>query len=516
MLELTTYLFGLFFIICFLVYFILPARMQWGFLLVASLVYFFVSAKPWTFLYVLCSVLVVYAVTNYFEKTSDEKKKKGALVCGILVNVLLLVCLKYLNLFVGTINAVRENLALEQIPLFAFAAPLAISFYTLSLLSYLLDCYWGMAKPFKNPCKLLLYTIYFPLMISGPVCRYSDLGTALFEPHTFDYTRVTRGLRRVAWGLVKKLVISNRVGFMVGILAGDPETFCGIYVWITTFLYVLELYADFSGCMDIVQGLSECFGITLPDNFKAPFYAVDIQEFWRRWHITLGAWLKDYIMTPILRSKFCEKLGKSAVKTFGKKTGRKVPVYYAMLILWLAMGLWHGNSWKYILGEGVWFWLVIVLGQMLEKPLTGLKKGLHIKDGKVWRAFCRVRTFLIFSVGMLFFRAESLPEAFALIGNSFKYLGTSLKVSYCKEVAFPAFGWANVKANLGSGAGLLAFGCGLIAFLLIDRLIYKEKDLQKGLEEKPFILRWILYYIAVACILLSVSMAAVNFTYAQF
>ena len=472
---------------------------------------------PITFIYVLVSSGTVYYATERFGRAKDEKGKKQTLILTILVNVGILAVLKYTNLGIHTINLVVRRVDESRlIPDVRWLAPLGISYYTLQLISYLLDCYWGTAEAFHDPLKMLLYTIYFPQMISGPISRFEDIGTQLFEKHEFDYDRVTRGIRRIAWGLIKKLIIANKLSLLVNHMYDHVEIYKGIWVWIATMIWVIELYADFSGCMDIVLGASACFGIKLPENFRAPFFSLTIQEFWRRWHITLGTWLRDYIMNPVLRTKFCLGLTKKAKKRFGKKKGKKISAYFAMLILWLVMGIWHGNSWKYVVGEGLWFWLVIVLGQILEDPIRTVTERLHIRtESIIWKTFQRIRTFLIFTVGQLFFRANSLMDSFARISNSVIYFGKSISPSYIKFIADDLRN-STIPWEMGARTGEISLIIAMILLVYVDIQTNRGVDIQLQLKTMPTPLRWAVYYCAVLLIFISFNAVNVQFAYAQF
>lgn len=472
---------------------------------------------PITFIYVLVSSGTVYYATERFGREKDEKGKKQTLILTILVNVGILAVLKYTNLGIHTINLVVRRVDESRlIPDVRWLAPLGISYYTLQLISYLLDCYWGTAEAFHDPLKMLLYTIYFPQMISGPISRFEDIGTQLFEKHEFDYDRVTRGIRRIAWGLIKKLIIANKLSLLVNHMYDHVEIYKGIWVWIATMIWVIELYADFSGCMDIVLGASACFGIKLPENFRAPFFSLTIQEFWRRWHITLGTWLRDYIMNPVLRTKFCLGLTKKAKKRFGKKKGKKISACFAMLILWLVMGIWHGNSWKYVVGEGLWFWLVIVLGQILEEPMRTLTERLHIRtESIIWKTFQRIRTFLIFTVGQLFFRANSLMDSFARISNSVIHFGKSISLSYIKFIADDLRN-STIPWEMGARTGEISLIIAMILLVYVDIQTNRGVDIQLKLKTMPTPLRWAVYYCAVLLIFISFNAVNVQFAYAQF
>lgn len=487
------------------IYLYVPHRGQWIVLLVDSILFYFLNAKPYTIIYLLVSVLTVYGATVFFTKSQNVKKKRIVLALSIVVNVGILASLKYTNLFINSINWFQKH-GEAQIPNVQWIASLAISFYTLQLISYLLDCYWGVVRPIYNPIKVFLYASYFPLMVSGPINRMSDFGVQLFEEHRFEYKRITNGMKRIAWGLLKKLAISNRIASMVDILWNSPEIYDGAWIVVAVFLYVIQLYTDFSGCMDIVIGVAACFGIILPENFMAPFFSKNIQEFWRRWHITLGTWLRDYIMNPILKSEAMYRLGEWGKGKFGKKRGKKIPVYFSMLVLWTAMGVWHGDSWKYIIGEGFWFWLVIVIGELTSESCKSLKQKMHIKEGKAWNIFCVLRTNLIFLIGMLFFRASSLPDALSRMGRFF-----SGRVVWLEIVQFGRESYAEVGL-----IGLVILAIALILLVIFDYFLYNGKNLIEEIGKWNFVVRWAIYYMVFAIVILSFSIGGQEFTYAQF
>lgn len=315
----------------------------------------------------------------------------------------------------------------------SLTASLGISFYALSMIGYLTDCYWGMCDREKNIAKVMLFNIYFPQLISGPVLRFGRVSPSLFAIHPFDRIKVRKGIIRIIIGFFKKLLVSEHLSALTNFLFSNYETYDGVYVWIGTILYVIELYADFSGCMDIVLGASECFGVELPENFNSPFRAVTIQEIWQRWHITLGTFLKDFVMYPILRSKLFTKMTPAIKDKWGKKAAKNIPTFLAMLVLWLCMGIWHGFGLNFV-GEGLWFWLIIVISTLLNKTFKKWRDAVHI-DAKssIYVFFCRARTAFLFGIGMLFFKANGLTAAFKMLGSAFNPKRLSGSVATIKD-----------------------------------------------------------------------------------
>ena len=318
-------------------------------------------------------------------------------------------------------------------------------------------------------------------MTSGPISRYKQIQESLYEEHPFQYQQVTHGLKRMAWGMFKKMVIADRLALVVNSVYSNYASYHPLLIWAGIFCFALQLYTDFSGCMDIVLGTSECFGIRLPENFRNPFFAVTIQEFWQRWHITLGTWLKDYIMDPVLKSDTWVKLGEHTRKKFGKKWGKRIPTYLGMLILWLAMGLWHGSGWKFIIGEGLWFWLIIITGNMCSKSLQKLVKKLHIHvKNPLWIAFQRLRTFVLFSIGLICFRAADMKEVFAV-----------LKAGVTN---FSRRGFSQVRGDLGA-TNLLLLTIAFLILIIVELMQNRKIDVFDWITERPAGISWVCYLV---------------------
>ena len=490
--------------ISLLIYWFIPHRFQWIVLLIDSLFFYFMSADAYTFIYVLVSSGSAYAAGLLMTDDRYKKHKKLILISTIVLNVGILAVLKYTNMFIGTLSWALNT----EIKMLSLVAPLAISYYTLQIVAYVIDCFLGSVKPEKNYLKLLLFSTFFPQMVSGPISRWKDLGTKLFEEHRFDYDRVVTGMRRILWGMAKKLVVADNLATPVGYMFNNPDSFKGIWTVIAAFAFVIELYFDFSGCMDIVIGVAECFGIKLAENFKAPFLSKTVQEFWQRWHITLGGWLKDYIMYPISRSKAFKKWGKRCKTKFGKK-GMQIPYYAAMFVVWTLMGVWHGNSWKYVIGEGWYFWIIIVAGQLLADPFTKLKKTLRINDQSFgWHCFQVVRTAILFAIGNIAFRAASMWQMLQMYRNMFTPSSFLEPLRELEEESWDDFG----GQVLWVGAAII-----FVIQIVIDVRVYKGQKIDAGtIKRIPLPVRWAIYLVLTAFIILCRVKASAVFVYFQF
>lgn len=414
----TSFYFICFFALILIIYYSIPKKWQWVFLLLCSAAYYLLTGNGVLIFYPIVSVTVCYLGAKAIGVSEDAGRKKRALIAVLAVNLGILVMLKYINFGINTVNGIAAFLGASKqvLPGMHLLVPLGVSFYTFSLLGYVIDVYYGLVKPQQNLGKLALYGLYFPAVISGPILKYRECGEQFFEPHFLDYSQLTRGMQRMLWGLFKKLIIAERLGVLVDVVYETYSVYPGAYIWIATIFYAFQLYTDFSGCMDIVLGMSESLGLILPENFRTPFFAKSISEYWRRWHITLGVWMKDYVFYPLLRSKLLINLGKSWKQKFGKKRGKQYTTFAAMFILWFTVGVWHGGDWKYVIGSGLLHWFYIVMEELLEAPCGKLLDRLHIsRDNKGINLFRVLRTFFLVCIGDLFFRAQSVGAAAAML-----------------------------------------------------------------------------------------------------
>lgn len=373
--------FGVFFLATLLLYYLVPQKFRWLVLFTASILFFLLAAEPYTILYFAGSSLVVFFAGKYFAKTRQAveqpgtedahgtakliKKRKCVFVSALLFCIVLLAFFKYINPMLYNMQMVLSVVGVDfSVQPISWVAPLGISFYTLQIISYLADVYWGTADGQQNGFKFLLFAGYFPQMISGPISRYEQLQGQLYAGNRFSYETIAFGMQRILWGLFKKLLIADRLAFFVNDVFRAPNDYSGLYIWVAGVVCAVQVYADFSGNMDVIMGVSECFGIRLPENFRQPFFSRTIQEFWQRWHITLGTWLRDYVMYPLLNSNLWARMSHALKKKFGKKAAKTVPVFLAMFILWMVNGVWHGGSWKFM-AVVLWFWFSVTMGQLL-------------------------------------------------------------------------------------------------------------------------------------------------------
>ena len=467
-------------------YYKLGSKGQRNTLLILSVLFYLVNCSYISLCVLFPSVIIVFIFTK-------NKNFSGIYFIPIILFGTLCI-IKYIGL---------EKIIGEAS--YSLIVPLAISYYTLSLATYFYDCRWGLIKPYENICDLILFTMYFPLMTSGPICKYSDIGEQLISRHEFAYIDVRNGLIRFMYGLIKKVAIANRLAVLVNDMYSSSASNGG-GIWLATGLFALQLYTDFSGIMDIACGISICFGIKLPENFKAPFLSENTREFWQRWHITLGLWLRDYVMFPFLHSKICINLSEYLQNKIGKKASKRFITYLGLLILWLCMGIWHGSgSFKYVIGEGLWFWIVIVIGDLI---------GVYgnVNKSKFFTIFRRLRTFFIFVIGMIFFRSDSLQDALNRLYNGIFNINDVSGLN--------GFFNAMRLSIIGGPFGLMLILISMIALIIVDIRIYSGKNSDCIIEEllmkrKPFI-RWFIYVFGMMIVIMSYNASASVTLYGQF
>ena len=398
-------------------YYWIPKRCQWMWLLLFSYIYY-ASGGIRVTCFLLFTTLTSYAagilVEQAAEKIPDKKKAKRrgkqVLAAALLLNFGILGVLKYTNFALHTVNGLFGT----EFGSLQFLLPLGISFYTFQSMGYLLDVYWGRAKAEHHLFRFALFVSFFPQILQGPIGRFSALGEQLYASHPFDGKRIERGCLRILWGYFKKMAIADNAVIFVDAIFGNPELYDGLGL-MGVLMYSIQLYCDFSGGMDVVIGIGELFGIHLDENFKRPYFAVSITDFWHRWHITLGTWMKDYVFYPVTLSGWMKHFSKFAKKAFGKQTGRTLPICLANLIVFFVVGVWHGAAWTYV-AWGAMQGLLVVLDSLGIVGIRGREEKrpsrFHIPAPLGW-----IVTFTLFNLSLFFFRSSSMLAAGQLFKN---------------------------------------------------------------------------------------------------
>lgn len=402
------------------IYFLVPKKYRFIVLLAANAFFYIYSCKFVT-LFLLFSITSVYFAGRAIEKEKAKKKRKSIFLLSLIANLLVLLLFKDYNLFAESLNQNFDG----HLNLLTLAAPIGISYYTLVALSYLIDIYLKRTKAIRNFAKLSLAMTFFPLMIEGPIVKVGEVADDLYKGQKFDYYNLKYGYLRIVWGFVKKLVIADRVAVLVdNVFAGG---YSGVPVIAAMVLYAVQIYAEFSGCMDIVLGIGRIFGVKIPENFKQPFFSKDVSEFWRRWHITLGRWLKDYIFFPLAMSKRNLKINLATHKKLPRFLADTATNFIPLFGVWSIMGLWHGYGIKYFV-YGMYYFVLILLG-MLLKPVFDfiIKKGKIKTNCFSYHVFQSLRTCFFVVIGLTLFRSESIGNFFDIVISALHTGGFSIE-----------------------------------------------------------------------------------------
>ncbi|MFR5602045.1 MAG: MBOAT family O-acyltransferase [Lachnospiraceae bacterium] len=437
----TSYEFMGFILLLLIAYYLIPAKHQWKLLLAAS--YLFYLTSGWeNLLFILVTTASTYGAARLIgdlhtsqaqylkehkqEMTREERKSYKAKVKGkqwklllfcLLFNFGILAVLKYTNFAIVNLNGLLSLVkSQKQIDFVTLILPLGISFYTFMSMGYVIDVYRGKYPAEQNPGKVALFVSFFPQLIQGPISRFDDLNETLFGEHRFEWEQIRLGFWRILWGYFKKMVIADRILTAVTAIVGNPETYDGIYVFVGMMFYALQLYADFTGGIDITIGIAQMLGIRLKENFIRPYFSKNITEYWRRWHISLGAWFTEYIFYPVSVCKPMLDFSRFARKHFGDYVGKRMPVYVASLAVWFTTGIWHGASWNFVVW-GLLNGLVIIVSQECQPLYDRFHKRFSVAHTFGWRLFQVVRTVLLLSSLRMLDCYRDVPLTFRMFGD---------------------------------------------------------------------------------------------------
>ncbi len=394
--------FLIFFPVVTLLYFLIPQRVKYIWLLAASY-YFYMCWNPEYALLIAASTVVTYLSGIMIGRQRSEILKKLTVAASFTINLSILFYFKYFYFTMDNINAIRSMLHMTALtPKFDVILPVGISFYTFQALSYTVDVYRKDVEPEKNILKYALFVSFFPQLVAGPIERSKNLLKQVNEEHHFDYERVRCGLLVMLWGFFQKLVIADRAAVLVNTVYNDLGSFGGIMIAIATLAFALQIYCDFASYSLIAKGAARVMGFELMDNFLQPYFSTSISEFWRRWHISLSGWFRDYLYIP---------LG-------GNRKG-SIRKYFNLMAVFLVSGLWHGASWHYVVWGAI-HGVYQVVGGVTEKLRIKISDAFGINRERIqYRCFQGLITFMLVSFAWIFFRSADLPEAVFAIRSIF-------------------------------------------------------------------------------------------------
>src|SRR5579871_250455 len=386
--------FAIFFPIAVTVYFLIAQRWRVHWLLAASCV-FYMAFIPVYILILVVTILIDYVAGIYLERAQDPAKKKLLLWVSILSTCTVLFIFKYFDFSTGSFVGFAALLGWHlPRPVIAIILPIGLSFHTFQSLSYVVEVYRGNQKAEHNFIVYATYVMFFPQLVAGPIERPQNLLHQFWERHSFDYVRVTSGLRRMAWGFFKKIVVADRLALYVNDVYGAPQNFNGLQLTLATFFFAYQIYCDFSGYSDIALGAAEVLGFRLMENFRTPYYSLSISEFWRRWHISLSTWFKDYLYIPL-----------------GGNRVSKSRHILNLLITFTVSGLWHGANWTYVIW-GFLNGLYLVVGWLTKDWRTRIFDSIGLKESSfVRKSLMLLSTFTLTCVAWIVFRAKNMSDA---------------------------------------------------------------------------------------------------------
>lgn len=518
-------------IIC-LAYYLVPVKHRWLVMLAGNIVFY--AASGWdNLVYLLAAIAVSYFVAIKMGKLHEEfkeikksgeydrkqlkpikaeyqKKRKKYLLIGLFAVVGALCVVKYTNFVLKNVISVMNLLGMHQDSFTVkILVPLGVSFFTFQIISYLVDVYKGDIAPQKNFLRYALYISFFPSVTQGPIPRYSQLGTQLETPQEFKFENIRDGAMWILWGFAKKLILAERLSKFVNTIYGDYQSYSGITLVLATVAYSIQIYADFSSCMDIATGSAKMFGIKLAPNFLRPYFSKNMPEFWRRWHVSLGNWFKDYVFFPFSISGGLLKLNKKSRELFGDGAGKIIAVSLPILLVWSLTGIWHGASWNYVIW-GLYHGCLIILSTIFTPYCQQFVEKFHIKtDCFSFRLFQMLRTFTLCGIGRVFFRADGVRAAFGIFARTFAGSG----LSQIMDGKIYTYGLNQVNMTIVIIASLI--------LLLVS--ILEEKSDQSMVElwsKQNLIFRWIIAYVLFFSVLIigkyGPGYDAAAFIYEQF
>jgi alginate O-acetyltransferase complex protein AlgI len=472
--------FAIFFPIVATMYFVLPQRLRTPHLLVSSCV-FYMAFIPAYILILGLTIVIDYTAGIYLEKVAG-RARSWLLAASVMATCLVLFVFKYFFFF--TNNAIGlAGLFGWQLsgPSIEIILPIGLSFHTFQSLSYVIEVYRGRQKAERSFATYATYVMFFPQLVAGPIERPQNLLRQFYERHDFDYARATSGLKRMAWGFFKKLVIADRLALYVNDVYANPQDFNGLQLTLATIFFAYQIYCDFSGYSDIAIGSARVLGFKLMENFDKPYHSLTISEFWRRWHISLSTWFRDYVYIPMGGSRFGER--------------RR---FASLLVTFGISGLWHGANWTYV------FWgllnaVYLIVGSVTRDArnrafgLIGMDEGTWPRRLVMWAS-----TFLLTCAGWVFFRANTLADAWHIlthfaIGWDFQHIATEQFLLRQMPVAI---------------AG--------IALLEVVQLLQNRISLSAILARLPLAPRWAVYASVVIATIMFGVFRQTQFIYFQF
>lgn len=499
-----------------LVYYIVPKKIQWVVLLVASYG-FYLSSGIDHVIFIISTTLFTYGAGRLMQSFRDKQKKEIAAmgdiskeqkrelkkvvakkvrvvqVITVLVNLGVLAYVKYLNFFIDGLNDLFSLFAWDaSMPMINVIVPLGLSYYTFNTIGYIVDVGRGKHPAEKHIGKYALFVSFFPSIVQGPLFRFGDVGMQLQQTHKFDYNNVKYGAQLIMWGFFKKLVIADRLAPITQtVFAPGFTDYNGSQIFFGVLAYSFQIYGDFSGGTDITRGAAQMMGIELPVNFERPFFATSMADFWHRWHASLGAWMREFVFFPVMLCKPVTALSKKFRKSFGPHAGKIVPSVAAPFVVFFLIGIWHGLSWQYIT-NGLYNAILISSSVALAPVYDKLGKLLRINtEAATWKLFQMLRTFALLCVSRVIVKAPSIGDAFKMIKAMFTSFDPDFLLGFDGEIY--TYG-ADEKS-------LWVVFFAIMILLVIGILQERGMKIRETISQQNLVFRWAVFLGLLAIIL---------------
>jgi D-alanyl-lipoteichoic acid acyltransferase DltB (MBOAT superfamily) len=469
--------FLLFFPIVTFLYFVIPYKLRWALLLLASCVFY--AFFKWEYIFILLFTIVIdYFAGIWIDKTQGVMRK-WALAISLVANIGVLALFKYYYFILDNVNSLTFRInGSHYDPLWHFILPIGLSFHTFQAMSYTIEVYRGNQKVERNFGIYALYVMFYPQLVAGPIERPQNVLYQFYEKHNFDYERVKSGLRLILWGMFKKVVIADNLSVFVDKVYGDLGQYQGAPLVVATLFYAIQIYCDFSGYSDIALGTARTMGFKLMKNFDRPYYAKSISEFWKRWHISLSTWFRDYLYIP---------LGGNRVSSSRK--------YFNLFFVFLISGLWHGPSWNFVIW-GALHGFYQIIGQLTK---NAQERFFGIFGEKLSNFLQNFITVALVVFAWIFFRAPEFSDAKYVIINMF---GKS------------SHSFSQIVDLIGLKDLLVLF----VGMVVLETVQYMQntKDMGIWVESRPRWQRYGMYYFLLIYLLTFGYFGEVQFIYFQF
>jgi alginate O-acetyltransferase complex protein AlgI len=499
--------FYIFFPLVTLGYFLLPHRFRWMWLLAAS-AYFYMAFIP-AYILILAATIIVDYFAGLAIAKAEGKRRKQFLILSLIANLGMLGFFKYFNFFSANAAAIAHWLDWNYpIPYLNIILPIGLSFHTCQSMAYTIEVYRGNQPAERHLGILALYVLFYPQLVAGPIERPAHMLPQLHAEHKFDYDNFADGIRMMAWGFFKKLVIADRLAQLVDPVYTNPGNYDGPLLALTALAFAYQIYCDFSGYSDIAIGSARVMGFRLMTNFDRPYSARTISEFWQRWHISLSSWFRDYIFFPMRRSLLRSKV------RLPDWLNQALPTIVTMLL----SGLWHGANWTFVVWGGL-HGLYLTIELWTTSLRTRVAHTLRLDSvPRLWSALQTISVFLLISFALIFFRAPTLPAAFNFIERSalgwdmsqlplwLAQIRVTLGMNYPLATFFP---------NI-SGTTILLLTLLQILILELAQFLQKESPLERILAREGALVRWSAYYALAMNVVIFGSFLPSTFIYFQF